>query len=213
MIMRQRLLLFLLCCPLWVFAAKDSTAIFQGYSGGMMVHAGYLFGDNPAAALPSGKSLSSQGLTAGIGGSLRINLKRHLRVGCEGFVSTMNSQLTNQRNYLQSGSYVRTGWGGVLADACWRGERFWPFVGGSVGGGAMHTLAVAEGSEEDWLPEESAVLHKQSFMYINPYAGIDFCLTPRVHVCLRVDWMLAFAKQSIVYPTGPRLYVGFMFCH
>ena len=119
--MRQRLLLFLLFCPLWVFAAKDSTAIFQGYSGGMMVHAGYLFGDNPAAVLPSGESLSSQGITGGIGGSLRINLKRHLRVGCEGFVSTMNSQLTSQRNCLKSGSYVRTGWGGVLADACWRG--------------------------------------------------------------------------------------------
>ena len=80
-----------------------------------MVHAGYLFGDNPAAVLPSGEPLSSQGITAGIGGSLRIKLKQHLRVGCEGFVSTMNSQLTNQRNHLQSGSYVRTGWGGVLA--------------------------------------------------------------------------------------------------
>ena len=35
-------------------------------------------------------------------------------------------------------------------------------------------------------------------------------------ICSRedvLDWMLAFAKQSIVYPTGPRLYVGFMFCH
>ena len=79
--------------------------------------------------------------------------------------------------------------------------------------GVANALAVAEGSEEDWLPEESAVLHKQSFMYVNPYAGMDFCLTPRVHVCLRLDWMLAFAKQSIVHPTGPRLYIGFMFCH
>lgn len=116
-----------------------------------MVHAGYLFGDNPAAVLPSGESLSSQGITAGIGGSR--------------------------------------------------------------GGGAIHTLAVTQGSQNDWLPEESAVLHKQSFMYINPYAGIDFCLTPRVHLCLRMDWMLAFAQRAILHPTGPRLYVGFMFCH
>ena len=120
---------------------------------------------------------------------------------------------SNQRNYLQSGSYVRTGWGGVLVDACWRGEHIWPFVGGSVGGGAMRTLAVSQGSEEDWLPEESAVLHKQGFMYINPYIGIDWCMTKRVHVCLRMDWMLAFAERSVLFPTGPRLYVGFMFCH
>ena len=213
MIMRQRLLFFLLFCPLWVFAAKDSTAVFQGYSGGMMVHAGYLFGDNPAAVLPTGESIASQGITSGIGGSLRVNLKQHLRIGCEGFVSTMNSQLTNQRNYLQSGSYVRTGWGGVLTDACWRGERFWPFIGGSVGGGAMHTLAVVKGNENDWIPEKSVVLNKQSFMYINPYIGIDYCLTHRVHVCLRLDWMLAFAQKHLLYPTGPRLYIGFMFCH
>lgn len=211
--MRQRLFFLILFVSSMVFAATDSTTIFQGYSGGMMLHAGYLFGDNPAAVLSDGSSLSSKGMTCGIGGSLRVNLMRHLRVGCEGFVSTMNSQYTNQRNYLQSGSYVRTGWGGVLADACWRGEHIWPFVGGSIGGGAMRTLAVSQGSEEDWLPEESAVLHKQGFMYINPYIGIDWCMTKRVHVCLRMDWMLAFAERSVLFPTGPRLYVGFMFCH
>ena len=54
--------------------AKDKTPIFQGYSGGMMLHAGYLFGKNPSAVLPSGESISPQGMTMGIGGSLRINL-------------------------------------------------------------------------------------------------------------------------------------------
>lgn len=211
--MRQRLFFLILFVSSMAFAATDSTTIFQGYSGGMMLHTGYLFGDNPAAVLPDGSSLSSKGMTCGIGGSLRVNLMRHLRVGCEGFVSTMNSQYTNQRDYLQSGSYVRTGWGGVLADACWRGEHIWPFVGGSVGRGAMRTLAVYQGSEEDWLSEESAVLHKQGFMYINPYIGIDWCMTKRVHVCLRMDWMLAFAERSVLFPTGPRLYIGFMFCH
>ena len=211
--MRQRLLLFLLFCPLWVFAAKDSTAIFQGYSGGMMVHAGYLFGDNPAAVLPSGESLSSQGITGGIGGSLRVNLKRRLRVGCEGFVSTMNSQLTNQRNYLQSGSYVRVGSGGLLADACWRMEKIWPFIGAAVGGGAMRTLYVVEGTEEDWQPEDFAMLTKQGFGYVNPYIGMDWCMTKRVHLTLRMDWMLAFADNQLILPTGPRFFFGFMFCH
>lgn len=47
---RHRLIvLVLLFVSSMAFASMDSTAIFQGYSGGMMLHAGYLFGDNPAA--------------------------------------------------------------------------------------------------------------------------------------------------------------------
>ena len=69
--MRQKLFLVFLCCAVMAFGATDSTSVFQGYSGGMMFHTGYLFGDNPAAVLPDGSSLSSSGLTMGIGGSLR----------------------------------------------------------------------------------------------------------------------------------------------
>lgn len=211
--MRQRLFFLLLLFSTTLLAKNNSTAIFQGYSGGMMVHAGGLFGENPNATLPSGESISSQGLTYGIGGSLRINLKKHLRVGCEGFVSTMNSNFTNKHNVLQPGSYIRTGWGGLLADACWRGEKVWPYIGGSIGGGAMHSLMVVDGNQDDWTPENYTILNKQSFFYIGPYAGIDVCLTKRIHFTFRLDWMMAFAQKSILLPTGPRLYVGFMFCH
>ena len=108
-------------------AVREKTPVFQGYSGGMMLHAGYLFGKNPSAILPSGENISPQGMTMGIGGSLRINLWKHLRVGCEGYVSTMNSGATDMRNVLQSGSYVRVGSGGLLADACaWR--RYGPLL-------------------------------------------------------------------------------------
>lgn len=211
--MRTKLLFISLLCATMAFAKNDSTAVFQGYSGGMMLHAGYLFGNNPSAVLPSGESISPQGLTYGIGGSLRVNLWKHLRVGCEGFVSTMNSDVTDKRDFLQTGSYVRTGWGGLIADACWRMEKVWPFIGGSIGGGAMRSLSVAEGSETDWQPEELAILHKQSFMYVNPYVGMDWCLTKRVHITVRMDWMLALAQNQLLMPTGPRLYFGFMFCH
>ena len=193
--------------------AKEKTAVFQGYSGGMMLHAGYLFGKNPSAVLPSGESISPQGLTTGIGGSLRINLWKHLRVGCEGYVSTMKSGATDMRNFLQSGSYIRTGSGGVIADACWRMDKVWPYIGAAVGGGAMRTLSLLEGTEEDWNPEELAMLTKQGFGYVNPYVGMDWCMTRRVHLTLRMDWMLAFADDQLILPTGPRFFFGFMFCH
>lgn len=38
--MRQRLFFLILFVSSMAFAATDSTTIFQGYSGGMMLHAG-----------------------------------------------------------------------------------------------------------------------------------------------------------------------------
>lgn len=218
--MRYRLLYILLFCASIAWANNDTTTIttniprvFQGCSGGMMVHAGYLFGQPTEALLPSGQSISPQGLTYGLGGSMRVNLWKHLRVGCEGFSSNLKRGASDQHKFLQKGSYIRTGWGGIIADACWRMERVWPFIGGSVGGGAMRTLSIVEGSQDDWQAEGIAILHKQGFGYINPYIGMDYCITKRIHATFRIDWMLAFANEQLVFPTGPRLYVGIMFCH
>ena len=250
--MRRKILLtILLCFATLVWASNDSTAlqpektpVFQGCSGGMMVHAGYLFGQPADAILPMGENISPQGMTYGLGGSMRVNLWKHLRVGMEGFSSNLKTGVSDQRNFLQKGSYIRTGWGGVIADACWRLEKVWPYIGGSVGGGAMRTLSVVEGSQDDWVPEQTAILHKQGFGYINPYVGLDYCITKRIHATFRLDWMLAFAKQRnvwaesnlyssfvppsspsslsslssplsspLVLPTGPRIYIGIMFCH
>ena len=217
---RQILLIILLCSAAMAWASNDSTAlqpekqrVFQGCGGGMMVHAGYLFGQPTGATLPTGEQMGMQGMTYGLGGSMRVHLYKHLRVGMEGFSSTMKSEVTDQHDFLQKGSYVRTGWGGVIADACWRLEKVWPYIGGSVGGGAMRTLSVVEGSQDDWEPEQIAMLHKQGFVYVNPYVGMDYCITRRIHATFRLDWMLAFAKGQLVLPTGPRFYVGIMFCH
>lgn len=211
--MRIKILYIFLFCAAFTYAANDSIAIFQGCGGGMMVHAGYLFGENAGAVLPSSASISPQGLTYGLGGSMRVHLKKHLRIGCEGFSSTMKSGITDKNTILQSGSYIRTGWGGVIADACWRGDKWWPYVGGSIGGGAMRSLHIVEGDENDWAPEQLAVFHKQGFGYVNPYIGTDYCITRRIHATFRLDWMLAFAKEQLILPTGPRLYIGLMFCH
>lgn len=195
--------------------ADDSQSkVYQGFSGGMMGHAGYLFGENAdAPKTDNGLICSPQGGTFGLGGALRVHLWKHLRVGGEGFVSTMNSGTTNMKHVLQKGSYIRTGFGGVLMDACWRKEKVWPYIGGSVGGGAMRSLYVLDGNQDDWIAENKAYLHKQSFFYVNPYVGMDWCMTKRVHLTLRMDWMLALSDKQLVLPTGPRFFFGFMFCH
>ena len=197
-----------------LYADDSQSKVYQGFSGGMMGHAGYLFGENAdAPKTDNGLICSPQGGTFGLGGALRVHLWKHLRVGGEGFVSTMNSGTTNMKHVLQKGSYIRTGFGGVLMDACWRKEKVWPYIGGSVGGGAMRSLYVLDGNQDDWIAENKAYLHKQSFFYVNPYVGMDWCMTQKVHMTFRMDWLLALSKGDLVMPTGPRLLVGFMFCH
>ena len=197
-----------------LYADDSQSKVYQGFSGGMMGHAGYLFGENAdAPKTDNGLICSPQGGTFGLGGALRVHLWKHLRIGGEGFVSTMNSGTTNMKHVLQEGSYIRTGWGGVLMDACWRKEKVWPYIGGSVGGGAMRSLYVLDGNQDDWIAENKAYLHKQSFFYVNPYVGMDWCMTQKVHMTFRVDWMVALHAGEVVLPTGPRLLVGFMFCH
>ena len=208
--MRLKVVSFLILIGSWLHAAEA----YQGFSGGMMVHTGYLFGVNQSAPLaPDGNSYSPQGLVYGIGGSLRVHLWKYLRTGFEGFVSTLNSGMSNQRDILRPGSYARVGCGGVLADACWRLEKAWPYVGATVGGGAMRSLYMLDGEEQSWQKQEETYFNKQSFFYVAPYVGCDYCMTPRVHLTFRVDWMLAVHQNELIMPTGPRLYMGFMFTH
>ncbi len=186
---------------------RDTMAVYQGYSGGMLVHAGYLFGAQKSAPV------APEGMTIGIGGAVRVNLWKHLRVGGEGYISTMYSTVTSCHDRLSKGSYVRTGWGGLLVDACWRLEKIWPYIGATIGGGASRYLYVLDGSQKDWEPEKEAYLHKQPFFAVAPFVGMDWCVCPRMHLTFRLDWLMAIHRNELVQPTGPRLYVGFLFCH
>ena len=188
--------------------------VYQGFSGGMMLHTGYLFGVDPAAPVDaSGRSYSPQGIPMGVGGALRIHLWKLLRVGFEGFVSTLNSGLSDQRNHLRPGSYTRIGCGGLNADACWRTSRVWPYVGATVGGGAMRSLLMVDGDQNSWARVKETYFHKQGFFYVTPYVGCDYCVTQKLHLTFRLDYMLAVHRSELIMPTGPRLYFGLMFTH
>ncbi len=199
-------ILVALVLPL-ALGAQETEKVYQGFSGGMMLHAGYLSGVNPNAPV------SPQGLTKGIGGSMRVNLGRLLRVGMDGYVSTLSSGHSDAKDLLADGSYIRTGFGGLLADLCWREGKWWPYFGVGVGGGSMKGLYILSGDQDDWLPETNVLFNKQSFFYAAPYVGADFCMTSKVHLTFKADWMLAIHDGTLLRPTGPRFYFGFMFCH
>jgi len=192
--MTKRLtLIALLLTVTFVCSAQRS----HSFDGGMMLNAGYM------QSHLSEIDYDAKGLSTGIGGVLRIHIGQHLRVGCEGYVTTLNQ--------MDNGSYIRTSWGGALMDAYWTFGRWTPYAGVTVGGGSMSTLLMFSGSDDDWLPETNALLHNESFMLVNPYAGVEFALTDAVHLTLKVD--RAIPLSDIDVPTGVRCYLGFVFAH
>lgn len=202
-------------------AQREEGGIFRGYSGGMMLHLGYQYGTNTGFAEGDNQPFL-RSITYGIGGAMRFHLMRHLRIGAEGFVSTMPLKSQGE------GSNIRAGWGGVLADFYVTLGKFQPFIGGTIGGGAQRATHVFRGESQDLTWKERweqfkgyanseetypAEFTKAGFFALDPFIGFEYALTNRMHLLVRADWLLAIHRQSFLTPTGPRLYVGFMFTH
>lgn len=170
----------------------------SGFDGGMMIHTGYLKGDFPQVNHPV------CGAPFGIGGVIRIHLGNHWRIGTEGYMSTLGQ--------LNNGSYIKYGWGGFLGDFYWRFGRFIPYVGLTVGGGANTNLLVMGERREIWEPVEDTYFNKQGFFALDPFFGCDFVVSESFHLTLKTDWLNCVNKAYKI-PSGPRLYLGFIFYH
>ena len=246
--MRKKLFILVLAIlPLGLMAQEqsaDATAsvketrtrshVFTGFSGGMMLHGGYLFTDDPTKVFSNTglgsidyvKGLPKSGLCYGLGGALRAHLINHIHLGAEGFVSTMP--------LMHTGSNVRTGWGGILCDFYANWGRVRPMVGLTIGGGAMKRLYVpdqAEVVQPTSNPNDSATTIynssyvKTPFFFIDPYVGMEIGLGDHMALLIRIDYMLPFnihntglseigqtiKWDNFVTPSGPRLYIGVMF--
>lgn len=174
----------------------------KGFSGGMMIHSGYQFGgDNPY-------NLDISSPTFGIGGCAKIHLSNHFRTGFEGYFSTAPI-----RKDVQSGSYNKLFWTGILADCYWQKGKLVPYVGTTFGGGMETSFYMFEGDKHDWEPEQKSVLHKQPFFAIDPYVGIEYAVGKALRLTLKADWLLAINSDGLNKPMGPRIYFGFIFAH
>lgn len=207
---------------------KEGKKILTGFSGGMLLHIGYLFSDSPDKLFSNTglgsadyiKNLPKDGVCFGLGGCLRTHLIDHIHLGAEGFVSTMP--------LMRTGSNVRTGWGGVLCDFYTTWGKVRPMIGMTIGGGTMKRLYVPENANEyEGVGETNynASYTKTPFFLMDPYIGIEIGLSSHIAVMIRIDYMLPFGKTSsgltaetvkwsnYMTPSGPRLYAGFMFGH
>ena len=183
-----------------VMAEENKT--IKGFSGGMMIHSGYQNGcDNPFG-------YNLKGATFGIGGVARLHLAKHFRTGFEGYVSTLGL-----KDDVAKGSHNKIFWTGLLTDWYWQKGRFYPYVGTTIGGGKETTYLMFEGDSSDWTPEPNAVFRKEGFVAVDPFVGCDISLGEAMRVTLKIDWLLAMRKSGLNSPTGPRIYVGFIFAH
>lgn len=200
--MRRLLLLSIIALFSCGVATAQEEKLIKGFSGGMMIHSGYLNGcDNP-------RGYNMQGTTFGIGGVARLHLSDHFRTGFEGYVSTMGLSKD-----ISKGSHNKMFWTGLLADWYWQKGKFYPYAGVTIGGGMETTYLMFKGSSDDWQPESDAVFHKAGFVAVDPFVGCDIALGEAVRLTFKVDWLLAIRKSELNKPYGPRLYIGFIFAH
>ena len=207
--------------------ARNTGGVYTGFSGGMMIHGGYLFADSPDKIFSNTglgsfdyvKGLPRDGFCYGLGGTLRVHLLNHIHIGAEGFVSTMP--------LMKTGSNVRTGWGGVCIDVYANWGKVRPMIGGTIGGGTMKRLYVPDqGAGKEYAHEDetkyNASYTKTPFFLLDPYVGMEIGLTNHMALMIRVDYLLPFGNMKTVLtegvtwgnymsPSGPRLYVGIMF--
>lgn len=182
---------------------------YKGFSGGMMVHSGYVSAGEISVLTPAGTTTQPQamrGLPMGIGGALRLHFGDHLRVGTEGYTSSLG--------YGDYGSAVSLGWGGLLVDVCNRWGRWEPFVGVTVGGGLVENLTLSTSPADDFVAEEGASYRNYATMLLAPFVGTEYAISERMGLVFKADYISPIGGSSHPdFPRGVRLYVGFMFKH
>lgn len=183
-------------------AQEPREKVIKGFSGGMMLNAGWQSGcDNPHGYNPTG-------MTYGIGGVAKVHFTEHFRIGFEGFFSSMSLS-----DKVEKGSFNKIFWTGVLADWYWKAGKFYPYIGAAAGGGMETAFFMFEGDRNDWLPEPSTVYNKTPFFGIDPFIGVEYAVGDALRLTLKADWLIAINKDGLNKPTGPRIYFGFIFAH
>ena len=188
------------------FVISQRLPKYSGFSGGMMIHSGYLQSNNFEITNINNESISKnkiKGFPFGIGGAARLHFGKHIRVGGEGYVSDIK--------YNSNGSYFSTSWGGLLVDCIWQFKRFAPFAGLLVGGGNSKNLTLNKDYGNDFVIENNASFREYSFLAIAPFIGVEYAINSKIRLTLKADYLVNINNPQNDFATGPRIFLGFMF--
>ncbi len=194
---------------LLLISTSISAQNYKGFSGGMMLHTGYLQSKNFTISSNSTEYNNNHIKSApfGIGGLLRFHFGSEtdqVRVGMEGYRSAAN--------YKPLDSNVSIGWGGLFVDYIrhFKG-RVDPFVGVNFGGGGVKNLIVLDGDNTNYTAENNATYRRYPFIAITPFVGIEIEITKKLRFIFKADYLFNINNRQNDFPEGPRFYAGIIF--
>ena len=202
----KKICFLILLCTLSFFGFSQNFFQYNGFSGGMMVHSGYLQSKDFTIATNNGHSLQNlqaKGVPFGIGGAAKVHLGKYLRVGGEGYVSNLN--------YGEYNSIFSLSYGGVLVDCIWQNKRFSPYVGVLFGGGSTQNTTLFASTPDDFIAEENVSYRKNSFLALTPFVGVEYALNDKIRLTLKADYLLNLNSAPNDFASGVRVFIGFMF--
>lgn len=202
----KKICFLILLCTLSFFGFSQNLFQYSGFSGGMMVHSGYLQSQEFNINNHSGHSLQTlqaKGVPFGIGGAAKVHLGKYLRVGGEGYVSNLN--------YGEYNSIFSLSYGGVLVDCIWQNKRFSPYVGVLFGGGSTQNTTLFASTPDDFIAEENVSYRKNSFLALTPFVGVEYALNDKIRLTLKADYLVNLNSAPNDFASGVRIFVGFMF--
>ncbi len=184
---------------------RRSALAYRGFSGGMMLHTGYVSAGTISLQGVGGAITSQEmsGMPTGIGGAIKFHFGKYLRLGTEGYSTSLK--------YGPHNSSLNIGWGGILVDGLYRMGRWAPFAGLTFGGGSVKNLTVTAPVHDDFDVEANISYRRYSFMTVTPFAGVEFAATSHMHLMFKADWMTNVSNPQPDFPSGPRFYLGFSF--
>lgn len=202
----KKICFLILLCTLSFFGFSQNLFQYSGFSGGMMVHSGYLQSQKFNITTNNGQSpqnLQAKGVPFGIGGAAKVHLGKYLRVGGEGYVSNLN--------YGEYNSIFSLSYGGVLVDCIWQNKRFSPYVGVLFGGGSTQNTTLFASTPDDFIAEENVSYRKNSFLALTPFVGVEYALNDKIRLTLKADYLVNLNSAPNDFANGIRVFIGFMF--
>jgi hypothetical protein len=177
---------------------------YKGYTGGMFVHSGQIKSKSFDVTNSLGETSAHQikNLTFGLGGKLAFQFGNHLRIGLEGYNSTVT--------YGDYKSSYAVGWGGLLAEYLYETRQISYFLGATFGGGSVKNLVVTEPQTLNF--QTSEVLRRQyNTAILAPYYGAELKLTNKLRLVCKADYLFSLSNQQNDWGRGFRWYIGINF--
>ena len=86
------------------------------------------------------------------------------------------------------------------------------YFGATVGGGVVKNLTLSDEPADDFAPEDNLSFRKYGVPIVAPFVGTELPLTERMNLTVKADYLIPIGNAPD-FPSGVRLYVGFMFKH